>query len=244
MKVLLTKDHTNELKISIDNDTENVKEVLRDIESIQNPEYLNPLYQYSPKYQSLKKDEYTSGKAGIGPFALNNAHHVLTQLVNLKMAENEFTRRLGLTDLGKVYDDEGVNRNGNRVRVLSWLSALINAFVDIAKDPYIVRLNVNAYTYNIAAYLTRMGKGEATYYFLNQPIMKDIAQAVLKTRGKYGIDQHVSQSQREKAAIEEVLEKYGHKHHSKQFETLITDEQKANTFSELLNTTQLRKLMM
>ena len=244
MKVLLTKDHTNELKISIDNDTENVKEVLRDIESIQNPEYLNPLYQYSPKYQSLKKDEYTSGKAGIGPFALNNAHHVLTQLVDMKMASNAFTKQLGLIELGKFYDDEGVNRSGNRTRVLSWLSALINAFVDIAKDPYIVRLNVNAYTYNIAAYLTRMGKGEATYYFLNQPIMKDIAQAVLKTRGKYGVDQHVSQSQREKAAIEKVLKKYDHKTHAGSFKNLITDEQKAEMFSELLNSTQLRNLMM
>jgi hypothetical protein len=35
LKVLLTKEHTNELKISIDNDTENVKNVLADIESIQ-----------------------------------------------------------------------------------------------------------------------------------------------------------------------------------------------------------------
>ena len=244
MKVLLTKDHTNELKISIDNDTENVKTVLKDIESIQNLDYLTPFYQYSPEYQSKKKDEYTSGKAGIGPFALNNAHHILTQLTNLKMANNAFTSRLGLTDLGKVYDDEGVNRSGDRVRVLSWLSALINAFVDIAKDPYIVRLNVNAYTYNIAAYLTRMGKGEATYYFLNQPIMKDIAQAVLRTRGKYGVDQHVSQSQREKAAIEEVLNKYGYEHHKKHFEQLKTDEQKANMFSELLNAKQLRNLMM
>lgn len=244
MKVLLTKDHTNELKISIDNDTENVKEVLRDIESIQDPQYLNPLYQYSPKYQSLKKDEYTSGKAGIGPFALNNAHHVLTQLVDMKMASNAFTEQLRLTNLGKIYDDAGVNRSGNRTRVLSWLSALINAFVDIAKDPYIVRLNVNAYTYNIAAYLTRMGKGEATYYFLNQPIMKDIAQAVLKTRGKYGVDQHVSQSQREKAAIEEVLKKYGHNTHAEGFKNLVTDEQKAVMFSQLLDTTQLRNLML
>jgi hypothetical protein len=110
----------------------------------------------------------------------------------MKMNPDEFTLALGLDRLDKIYDDAESNRSGERTRVLSWLSAMINAFVDIAKDPYIVRLNVNAYTYNIASYLIRMGKGENTFYFLNQPIMKDIAQAVLKTRGKYGVDQHMS----------------------------------------------------
>mgnify|MGYP001755174953 FL=1 len=33
MKVLLTKDNTNSLKLSIDNATENTKDVLKDIES-------------------------------------------------------------------------------------------------------------------------------------------------------------------------------------------------------------------
>jgi hypothetical protein len=192
LKVLLTKEHTNELKISIDNDTENVKNVLADIESIQKVQHMTPFQQYSPRYQSEKKDEYTSGKAGIGPFALNNKHHVLTQITHMKMNPDEFTLALGLDRLDKIYDDAESNRSGERTRVLSWLSAMINAFVDIAKDPYIVRLNVNAYTYNIASYLIRMGKGENTFYFLNQPIMKDIAQAVLKTRGKYGVDQHMS----------------------------------------------------
>ncbi len=245
LKVLLTTDHTNELKISIDNDTENVKTVLKDIESIQATKYVTPFFQYSPKYQSQKKEEYTSGKAGIGPFALNNAHHVLTQLTHLQMVENEFTKALDLVDAGKIYDDATSNRSGERTRVLSWLSALINAFVDIAKDPYITRLNVNAYTYNITAYLLRMGKGENTFYFLNQPIMKDIAQAVLKTRGKYGVDQHLTQSQRENAAIEEVIKKYDpNSSESKAFKAVMRDNYaKSIQFKDLFKKDFLRNIM-
>jgi hypothetical protein len=77
LKVLLTKDNTNSLKLSIDNATENVKEVLRDIEG-PNSYHPIPFEVYSPTYQEARKAEYTGGKAGIGPFALNNAHHILT----------------------------------------------------------------------------------------------------------------------------------------------------------------------
>ncbi|MBS6796039.1 MAG: hypothetical protein KH215_00110 [Coprobacillus sp.] len=45
-------------------------------------------------------------------------------------------------------------------RILDWLSAMINGFVDIAKDPYIVRLNVNSWTYNMVSFLLRTGKGK------------------------------------------------------------------------------------
>jgi hypothetical protein len=43
LKVLLTKEHTNDLKISIDNDTENVKTVLADIESLKKESHVLPL---------------------------------------------------------------------------------------------------------------------------------------------------------------------------------------------------------
>nr|DAR97112.1 MAG TPA: amidohydrolase family protein [Caudoviricetes sp.] len=39
------------------------------------------------------------------------------------------------------------------------MSGFINAHVDIVKDPWISRLNVNPYTYNIVNYLSRMGVG-------------------------------------------------------------------------------------
>lgn len=104
MKVLLTKDNTNSLKLSIDNATENTKEVLKDIESNREVHHVQPFEVYTPSYQEARKAEYTGGKAGIGPFALNNAHHILTQLVGLKMESNAFTEAMKIVDLGRIYD--------------------------------------------------------------------------------------------------------------------------------------------
>lgn len=207
MKVLLTQDNFNSLKLSIDNATENTKEVLRDIESNREVHYVQPFEVYTPTYQEARKAEYTGGKAGIGPFALNNAHHILTQLTDLKMVHNEFTSALDLIDLGRIYDypTAGTPKGG---RILDWLSAMINGFVDIAKDPYIVRLNVNSWTYNMVNFLLRTGKGKWTFYFVGQPIFKEIAEEVAKTKGKYGVDRTKTPSQLEKEAIKKVLDKY------------------------------------
>lgn len=206
IKILLTKDNSAMLKGSIDDATDTVKGILKDIEgtSSYHPE---PFEVYTPRYQEDRKAEYTGGKAGIGPFALNNAHHILTQLVGIRMQSDGFTGTLEIEDVGRIYDypTKGNPKGG---RILDWLSAMINAFVDIAKDPYIVKLNVNAWTYNMVSFLLRTGKGAQTFYFVRQPILVEMANEVLKTKGKYGIDRTKTPSQLEKEAIEKVLDKY------------------------------------
>ena len=207
LRVLLTKENTSSLKLSIDIATDNVKQVLEDIEGSKQKHNVQPLEVYSPKFQEAKKSEYTGGKAGIGPFALNNAHHILTQLTKLKMASNPFTKAFDIIELGRIFDQPtaGVQKGG---RILDWLSAMINAFVDIAKDPYIVRLNVNQWTYNMVSFLLRTGKGKRTFYFMSQPILKEMAEEVLKTKGKFGIDNTKTPFQLEQEAIDKVLNKY------------------------------------
>lgn len=238
MKVLLTKDNTNSLKLSIDNATENVKEVLRDIEG-PSSYHPAPFEVYSPTYQEARKAEYTGGKAGIGPFALNNAHHILTQLTKLSMVRNEFTSTLDIWNIGGIYDTPvaGMKKGG---RILDWLSAMINGFVDIAKDPYIVRLNVNSWTYNMVSFLLRTGKGKQTFYFVAQPILKEMAEAVIKTKGKYGIDRTKTPTQLENEAIESVLDKYDPtKKYRKKYEFINGNENsRANEYRDLFSTYQ------
>lgn len=238
MKVLLTKDNTNSLKLSIDNATENVKEVLRDIEG-PSSYHPTPFEVYSPTYQEARKAEYTGGKAGIGPFALNNAHHILTQLTKLSMVRDVFTNTLNIWNIGGIYDTPvaGTKKGG---RILDWLSAMINGFVDIAKDPYIVRLNVNSWTYNMVSFLLRTGKGKQTFYFVAQPILKEMAEAVIKTKGKYGIDRTKTPTQLENEAIESVLDKYDPtKKYRKKYEFINGNENsKANEYQDLFSTYQ------
>lgn len=236
LKVLRTLANTGQLKGSIDNATENVKDILKDIEgtSVTHPA---PFEVYSPTYQEARKAEYTGGKAGIGPFALNNAHHILTQLTKLKMASNPFTEAMQITDLSRIFDipTDTDPRGG---RILDWLSAMINAFVDIAKDPYIVRLNVNGWTYNMVSFLLRAGKGKQTFYFMYQPILREMAQEVLKTKGKYGVDRTKTPSQLEQEAIQRVLDKYDKdgKFQKKYRQINQDDELSATTYSSLFKT--------
>lgn len=238
LKVLLTRDNTNSLKLSIDNATENVKEVLRDIEG-PSSYHPTPFEVYSPTYQEARKAEYTGGKAGIGPFALNNAHHILTQLTKLSMVRDVFTNTLNIWNIGGIYDTPvaGMKKGG---RILDWLSAMINGFVDIAKDPYIVRLNVNSWTYNMVSFLLRTGKGKQTFYFVAQPILKEMAEAVIKTKGKYGIDRTKTPTQLENEAIESVLDKYDPtKKYRKKYEFINGNENsRANEYQDLFSTYQ------
>ena len=204
MKVLTSKDYQQQMKISIDNATERLHAVLDRIERHRIPTVPSALSSYSLSFQCAKKSEYTIGKLGIGPFALNNAHHVLTQLMRVKMADTPFNKAFRLDSLDKQYDDDGEGS-----RILDWLSALINAFVDIAKDPFIIRLNVNAYTYNITAYLIRMGYGESVFDLLNQPIIIDIAKRIIASRSNFGKDRTKSQFQVEQEIIRSVAASYG-----------------------------------
>lgn len=129
------------------------------------------LYYASPRYNEYVKNIYGSGKDGVGPFALNNNHHVLGQLAGLKMVGSfgdVMYEENGLIDLSRV-------KGKDKVNILDWLSALIVAHVDVAKDPYITELNVNSYTYNVVALLIRGGFGEATFDFVSQPILKELA---------------------------------------------------------------------
>ena len=59
----------------------------------------------------------------------------------------------------------------------SWLSGFINAHVDIVKDPYISRLNVNPFTYNMLNLMIRCGWGDTALWFLANPVIRSMAQA-------------------------------------------------------------------
>ena len=141
------------------------------------------LYYATPAFQSRTKAELNSGKFGIGPFALANAHQVLTQLVKLRFKPNKILRDYGISNLYGIQSNDR-----NKINILDWLSALINAHVDVAKDPYIIRLNVRKLTFNMTNFLIRSGKGESTFYFLPQQILKDFAIEYDKYSGFYNVD--------------------------------------------------------
>lgn len=175
-----------ETKASIDTLTSFLK---KDVLKLVMPSVLEealPSYALLPSFQLSRKIEYTSGKAGIAPFALNSTNHALTQFAHLSMNYSN-GNRYNLGELDAIKGQDGF-------RILDWLSAMINAHVDVAKDPYIIALNVNQITYNMTNLLLRGGKGQSTFYFLAQDILKLYSAEQIANRGVYGVDPTVTEA--------------------------------------------------
>lgn len=187
---------------SIDNDTDLAKSVLKDIGGSGKSKTETPYSFYSLARQTASKNDYITGKVGIGPFALNNNNQILTMIYHISFRESQSSllSTLGLSRLDKQLDVDGNS-------IMSWISAMINAHVDIAKDPWISRLNVNPFSYNITNLLLRTGWGGNTFYFLTQPIMKQMADAYVKASSQY-MQQNGSTYSRQQQSIKDVAEQY------------------------------------
>lgn len=169
-----------------------------------NNHYREAMYELDPYFQLRRKMEFSIGKSGIGPFALNITNLALTQFAHISIdyGENEF-------EFGKL--DEVVGQDG--MRISDWLSAMINAHVDVAKDPYVFDLNINSCTYNMTNFLLRAGKGESTFLFLAQPALKEYADEYNNYGGLYGQNlrsQYKSDTEKSKKyeLLEEKINKY------------------------------------
>ena len=207
MLVLTDDKNITETRLPLDKVTGIIKnEILPVVDSNQKKGDEVPFLELSPTFQMNKKYEYSGGKTGIRPFALNNKNHVITQLTNLMFKDNSLLKSLGFTGLNGIksqnetvykrdkygnikYDDNGVpiTIQEEGLNILDWISAMISAHVDVAKDPYVIRLNVRQYTYNICNFLLRAGFGKNTFYFLPQPILKQMALAYERANGIYGV---------------------------------------------------------
>lgn len=186
---------------SIDNDTDLVLDVLKEIEEGTSVEKeVTPYEFYLLRTHTRTKNDFLTGKRGIGPYALNNNSHVLTMLYGVAFNNKSVMYELGHERLDRVTDDDNQP-------ILSWISALINAHVDIAKDPYISRLNINQMTYNVSNLLVRTGYGKRAFYFAAQPVMKKMAEKYIQANCKFlqedGKSQYqISKEAKRKAAVE------------------------------------------
>ena len=156
---------------------------------------------YSAKTQFEKKMSFTGGKFGVGLTANQLVDHPLTQLAGVTMVENlgigNVTTRSNnerpsdtisrstsspefsdVTSFAGKYDTDGGLITSN-------ISAYLNAFVDIAKDPYIFDLNMNTYTANTAFMLLRAGVPPIwVNNLISQPIVRELARTAINMEGR------------------------------------------------------------
>jgi hypothetical protein len=135
------------------------------------------------------KYDFLAGKAGVGQQANALMDYVLGSLGNLSITnfsvpksnvkfDMEYSSKLSQVDLDYYAKELKLNSDQVKklqsVKISHSLSAILNAFVDIAKDPYITRGNWVTMTTNTGNLLLR--KGVHPFYvnaFLAQPIIKE-----------------------------------------------------------------------
>lgn len=200
---LVISDDSNidQTRAPLDNLTNILKKEILPIVQAPSVKEASPFYETLPSFQLSRKFEYTGGKMGIAPFALHSTNHAMTQAMGLKMDFGRYEKQFNLGQIDSIDSQDGY-------RVMDWLSAMVNAHVDVAKDPYIMTLNVNDVTYNMTNFLLRTGKGTTTFYFLPQQILKDYVNEMLKANGVYGVDPNKSISAKKRDIINSLYTKY------------------------------------
>ena len=166
-------------RASIDTLTNKIKSELLPSVQEKHTRYISGFYELTPSFQAVKKQEFGGGKNGIAPFALNITHLSLTQFTHLSLDYKKEDEGYNFGDLDKIYGQD-------KLSIAGWLSAMVNACVDVAKDPYIFDININSETFNHATFLIRAGKGMSTFTFLAQPAIKKYATQAALSKSIYG----------------------------------------------------------
>lgn len=190
-------DVTTQPLVRVKNEIETAKGIATDNRDSKAGWWLNPLF------QAEQRAKNAGSSLGIGPMALNNVFRFFLQMSGLDMYQNKYFNELGLSlrdgDSYRIYDKYGES-------ILDATSALINAFVDAVKDNYIGRMNVNVYTFDVTSMLISNGFGEATYYFLGQQGIVDLANEYMNV--KQGNIVANEDDKRGNTFLENVLDSY------------------------------------
>ena len=199
----LLKDVENSINClyrSIDNDTDLAQSLAKQLPAQQSNKHL--AYNFGTLHEQVeRRNDYINGKKDIAPFALNATSHIMTYLFGVKFKDTKFTKFTGIWHLDHLVDD-------NDAYISSWLSAFINANVDIVKDPWVVRINVNPFTCNILNLLVRSGLGQTGVWFLCQPIIRELASVEERTKSNFSKDPTLPKYKFKQKLIGEVLDKY------------------------------------
>ena len=176
---------------------------------------------FSPTAQIDIKFDYVSGKAGVGQTANMLVDHVLNQSLNIRL--DTYLGVGHISESGVTKFDEIMDKDGNR-SIADSLSAFLNAYVDIAKDPYVSRGNHNSATANMTFMLLRAGASvEWVNRFMGQPILIDLVKEMEKMEGITS-ERIRDKSGKTMDAFEVIREKYG----VKKFNASLNDSKAAD----------------
>jgi len=147
---------------------------------------------FSPNYQFETKQRFIGGKFGVGQTARHLVDHSISQWVLDKEGKPyRLTTYIGMGNSYEITTEDGVGlmkesslagAKGEAGNLISnTLSGRLNAYVDIAKDPYIFYLNNNRITANTVFMLDRLGVDPTwTDFFISQPVIEKFVEEKIR----------------------------------------------------------------
>lgn len=136
-------------------------------------------------YMTKQRHAFLTGKKWVGIAAVNITGQALTQKSQVFIDPSKFDllseyeqRILGDGKVVLPHNEiegkisiSGVKTADNRQYISERLSGYATSFVDVAKDPYILKIIKSDLAIGTFMFLERIGVGENTAYFMNQPII-------------------------------------------------------------------------
>jgi hypothetical protein len=183
-----------------------VADILDDVTKNKEADIKNKLI--SRSFMTSLRQAFVMGKKWVGIAAVNITGHAIGQKVGLYFDSRLVDRlsdydkkflgdlKLGVPHNTVTVDNQEMISLGGRTTaytkkdengkdvvefISDRLSGYATAFVDVAKDPYILKLIQSDLVVGTAMLMERIGAGELTPYFLNQPMIVEY----LKTLDKY-----------------------------------------------------------
>lgn len=156
-------------------------------------ENANPLL---PRTQMKYFQGNTSGSQLIGIGANHNVNHAIAQYSELALTKEVLINNEKLTKLNRQKTIP--SKDAEQVLISRNLAEFLTAFVDNAKDPIAGDLNINTFTFDTVAMLTRLGLDLKTVTdFITQPVIEHFAKEFFRAGGGRNA---------EKAVYDQILE--------------------------------------
>lgn len=220
--VLLNENVIGEVMTPVDFDY-----IKNDIRSIAKQEPTTNLSTFNQLKDIDVKYSFLAGKAGVGQQANSLMDYVLGSLANLSITnfevpksnnrlDQEYSQELSQLDLDYYAKELKLSKEEinslKSIKIGNSLSAILNAFVDIAKDPYITEGNWVTMTTNTGNLLLR--KGVHPFYvnaFLAQPVIKEYVE--------FSEQYESSQNQNVSTAEAFIKQKFGKENYDNSYKT-------------------------
>ena len=171
-------------KANLDNVAKDIIELIGDEADLVKNKLINR------NYLTKLRQSFVMGKKWVGIAAVNITGHSLAQKANLfldtrRLKNVDSYSRSFLGNLSTFLPHNTITVDGQQMISIAGrttadgknefisdrLSGYATAFVDVAKDPYIMSIIRSNSVVGTAMFLERIGAGEVTAYFLNQPII-------------------------------------------------------------------------